>query len=426
MVLRLRTWPLRIVFSCTLVLGFALASWAALRPWIAQRIAGVEPDENALRHALTIDPDNGRLHAMRATLYHYSLLLRDYPAALTAYRSALRMNPLNSASWLHIGKLYADLDQARESDQAFALSARFGPSHSGLLWEIATAHLEEGHVTEAISTLTSFLAASPPHDLIKGYDLARRLASPDELLDKMIAPDLDHYTHYANYLLDRKIEDQALAVWDRMPQMAARTQEPIDPHLQLRVVDLLMATGRLDQAYRLWITLVTQTQPDAAPTASNLASNGNFERKETVGRGFDWRIGGAPGVAWAFDPDISYTGRRSLRLSFVKSRADYSNVSQLIPVQPHSMYALQAHIKTDGLAGSKGITLEVIDSAEGAMAKTDTVGGTRDWSQVTVNFQTSATARTITLKVHSEPPPPYLPPLSGSAWIDNVSLVKVE
>jgi len=386
----------------------------------------VAPDESAIRHGLAIDPDNDRIHATLATLYHYSLLLRDYPAALTAYRSTLRNNPLNSASWLHLGKLYADLDQARESDQAFALAARFGPSHSALLWEIAIAHLDEGQVAEAIAILTRFLAVSPPNDAAKGYELARRLASPDEVLEKMIAPDVDHYTHYANYLLDRNLGDQALAVWDRLHQMAARTRESINPHLQLRVVDLLMATGKLDQAYQLWTTLTTQMQPDAAPTVSNLASNGNFERKETIGRGFDWRIGGAPGVAWTFDPDTAYTGRRSLRLSFTKSRADFSNVSQLIPVQPHSMYALQAHIKTDGLAGSKGITLEVIDSAEGALAKTDAIGGTRNWSPVTVKFRTSATARTITLKVHSEPPPPYLPPLSGSAWIDNVSLAKVE
>lgn len=426
MVLRLHAWPSRITLSGMMILGFAFVSWAALRPWIAQRVAGVEPDESATRHALAIDPDNDRIHTMRATLYHYSLLLRDYPAALTAYRSALRNNPLNSASWLHLGKLYADLDQVRESDQAFALAAQFGPSNSAMLWEIATAHLDEGQVTETIATLIRFLAVSPLNDAAKGYELARRLASPDEVLEKMIAPDIDHYTHYANYLLDRNLGDQALAVWDRLPQMAARTREPIDPHLQLRVVDLLMATDRLDQAYQLWTNLTMQMQPDAAPTASNLASNGNFERKETVGRGFDWRIEGAPGVVWTFDPDRAYTGRRSLRLSFVKSRADFSNVSQLIPVQPHSMYALQAYIKTDGLAGSKGITVEVIDSVEGALAKTDAVGGTRDWSRVTVKFRTSGTARTITLRVHSEPPPPYLPPVSGSAWIDNVTLTKVE
>ncbi|MBZ0160744.1 MAG: carbohydrate binding domain-containing protein [bacterium] len=426
MVLRLYARPSRIALTGIMILGFLLASWAALRPWIAQRALSRGPSDQATRRALALDPGNDRIQTSLATLYHYSLLLRDYPAALAAYRSALRNNPLDSASWLHLGKLYADMDQARESDQAFALAVRLGPGNAALLWEIAIAHLDEGRVTEAIAVLTRFLAVSPPNNATRGYELAHRLAPPDEVIGKMIAPDVDHYTHYTNYLLDRHLGDQALVVWDRLDQMAARTREPIDPHLQLRVVDLLMATGRLDQAYQLWTTLTTRIQPDAAPSASNLTSNGNFEHKETVGRGFDWRIGGAPGVAWTFDSDRAYTGRRSLRLTFVKSRADFLNISQLIPVQPHSMYALQAYIKTDGLAGSKGITVEVIDSAEGALAKTDPVGETRDWSPVTMTFRTSGTARTITLRVHGEPPPPYLPPLSGSAWIDNVSLTKVE
>lgn len=426
MVIRLQTRPSRIVLSGILVLGFALVSWAALRPWIAQRVLSEGLVEGAARRALAIEPDNDRFHAVLGTIYQYNLFLRNYPAALSSYQTALGLNPLDRISWTHLGKLYAEAGRLRESGQAFASAARFGQSDSALLWEIAIAYLDEGQVAEAIAVLTRFLAVSPPDGAAKGYELARRLIPPEEVLETMIAPDIDHYTHYANYLLDRNLGAQALAVWSRLRESTTRTGEAIDPDLQLRIVDLLMAGGLLDQAHQIWTNLMTQMKPDAAPAASNLVSNGNFERKDTVGRGFDWRIGGAPGVAWNFDPDTAYAGRRSLKLSFVKSRADYSNVSQLIPVQPHSMYTLQARIKTDGFAGSKGVTLEVIDSAEGTLAKTDAVGGTRSWTPVAVKFRTSGTAKAITLRVHSEPPPPYLPALSGSAWIDSVSLTEVE
>jgi tetratricopeptide (TPR) repeat protein len=426
MVIRLHTRPSRIALSGIFVLGFALALWAALRPWIAQRVAGVEPDESATRRALAIDPDNDRIQATLATLYHYSLLLRDYSAAITAYQSILRNNPLDSAAWLHLGELYDRLGQIPEAERAFRLATHLGPSDSALLWEIVVAYLDQEQTPKALDTLARFLSVTnSPSDLAKGYELARRLLPPEEVLNTLIPPNVPHYTYYANYLLDRTLGDQALEAWNRLAELATRTGESIDQDLQLRIVELLMASDRLDEAYRLWTSLTARIEPDAAPTASNLVSNGNFERKATIGRGFDWRIGGAPGVTWTFDPDTAYTGRRSLRLSFVKSRADFSNVSQLIPVQPYSMYALQTHIKTEGLAGSRGITVEVIDPAEGIVAKTEPVGGTRDWRPVTVTFRTSAIARAITLKVHSEPPPPYLPPLSGSAWIDNISLKKV-
>jgi hypothetical protein len=242
----------------------------------------------------------------------------------------------------------------------------------------------------------------------------------------MIGPDVSHYTHYANYLLDRNLGDQALAAWNRLSKVAGQSGEPIDVNLQIRFVDLLMATGEPGLAYQLWTHVTKKIEPDAAPTESNLISNGSFERKETVGRGFDWRIGGAPGVTWAFDPATAHTGRRSLRVSFTKSRADFSNVSQIIPVQPHSSYALIAYIRTDGLTGSPGINFEVVDPAQGVLARTDTIGGTRDWTKLDLRFRTSGNSQSVTLRIHSDPPPAWMPPVSGSAWIDNITLAKVE
>jgi hypothetical protein len=243
----------------------------------------------------------------------------------------------------------------------------------------------------------------------------------------MIAPDVDHYTHYANFLLDRNAGEQALAAWDRLRDTAAATHKPIDPHLQLRMVDLMMATNRLDQAHQLWTTMTTQPQPDTSPATVNLVSNGTFERIDTLGRGFDWRIGGAPGITAAVDPYRADTGRRSLKLTVTKSRADFSNVSQLIPVLPHSMYTVQARIRTDGLTGPDGIALEAIDPATGqTLAKTEVIGGTQDWTDVTTRFRTSGIANTVTLRVRLVPPPPYLPSRSGLAWVDTVSVKRVE
>lgn len=427
MVIRLRARPLRIALSSMMMLSFLLASWAALRPWVAQRAASGQPTNNATRRALAIDPGNDRIRFTLATLYHYSLLLRDYPAALIAYRSILRDNPLDSVSWLHLGKLYERIGQRPEADQAFRLATHLDPDNSALLWETAVAYLDQEQVPKTLDALARFLsAANNPSDLTKGYELARRLLPPEEVLNTVIPSDVPHYTSYANYLFDHNLGDQALAVWNRLHEMAARTGEPIDLYLQLRVVDLFILTDQLGPARQLWTTVTKQIAFDNAPTESNLVSNGSFERDATVGRGFDWKIGGAPGVAATLDPFMAYTGRRSIRLSFTKSRTDFSNVSQLIPVQPHSTYALQAHIKTDGLAGSQGITVEVIDPKDGTLARTDAIGGTRDWTSVAARFRTSDAARTVTLRVHSDPPPPFLPPLSGSAWIDNVSLTKVE
>lgn len=408
-------------------LGFLLASRAALRPWIADRVANGQPDDAAARRALAIDPGNDRIRAALAALYHYSLLLRDYPAALTAYRALLHDNPLNSYAWLHLGKLYESLGRPSEADQAFHLASQTGPNNAALLWEIAVAYLDREQTPKALDTLARFLsAADHPSDLAKGYELAHRLLSSEEVLNTVIPPNVPDYTSYAQHLLDRNLGDQALAVWDRLDKLAARTGGQIDTHLQLRIVDLLVAMGQFDHAHRIWTGVTKQIEPDAAPGDANLVSNASFERDKTVGRGFDWRIGGAQGIAATFDRDMAHNRHRSLRLSFRKSRADFSNASQIIPVQPDSTYAVEGYLKTQGLDASPGISLEVIDPSLGLLTQTDPVGGTQDWTKVAGRFRTLESARSVTLRIHGAPPPPYLPPLSGSAWIDSVSLKKIE
>lgn len=425
MVIRLRTGPIRIALAGLLMVGFVLALWTALQPWITRRILHQGPIDHTTGRALALDPSNDRIQAALATLYHYSLLLRDYPTALTAYRSVLYNNPLDSVSWLHLGKLYERLGRRSEADRAFRLAADLGPSNSALLWEIAVAYLEQEQTAESLSALTRFLTVTTTStDLIRGYELARDLLSPDEVLNTVIPANMFHYTQYAHYLLDRNLSDHALAVWNRLTTLTAGAGESIDQRLQLRIIDLLIAAGTFDQAHQLWTSATQPTVLDTAQAEANPVSNASFEQHTTIGRGFDWRIGNAPGVVASLDPFKAHSGRQSLKLSFTKSRSEFSNVSQLVPVLPHSMYTLQAYMKTDGLTGPQGITIDVIDPVVGVLATTEAIEGTQDWTAVTATFRTSGTVGTVTLKVHHAPPPPYLPPRSGSVWIDNVSLIQ--
>lgn len=427
MVIRLHARSAQIIVAATTVLVFLAASWAALRPWLAERTLSRDVTRDTVSLALSLDPANHRIRATLAALHHYSLLLRDYPAALADYQSILRDNPLDGAVWLHIGKLYTALGRPSESDRALRLAVQLGQSNTALLWETAVAYLDQEQPSRTLDVLTGLLSASENRsDLANGYELASRLLTPDEILDTFIPPTVAHYTRYANYLLDRNLNDQALALWTRLTDLTARTAEPVDPHLQLRMVDLLMRAGRLAPAHQLWTAATHRMGFADAHAPSNLVSNASFEWNATVGRGFDWRIRGASGVAASIDPFTAYTGRRSLRLIFTKSRTDFSHVSQPVPVRPDTTYALKAQIKTDGLTGPTGVTIEVLDPDGHTLAATDAIAGTGDWTAVAAQFRVSEAVELVTLRVRKAPPPPYLPPVSGSAWIDNISLTRVD
>jgi len=228
--------------SGLMTLACVLACVSALRPWVAQWAGRGTPPDRAARTALSINPGNHRFQVSLANLYQYSLLLRDDPAALTYYQSALRSNPLDSGSWLHLGKLYQRLDRHREADRALRLAVQLAPSNSTIMWETTLAYLEAGQLPEALRTLTRFISMSRDDThRAKGYDLARRLTSPEEALDRVIPQDVTNYAQYLKYLLDRHQTDEALRVWGRLKEMHPTGYEPTDPTLKRRLAELLTA-----------------------------------------------------------------------------------------------------------------------------------------------------------------------------------------
>ncbi len=242
MVCRQDLRPKRMLVSGLMILACVLACASAVRPWIAQWAGRGMPLDRAARRALSIDPGNERFQVILGNLHQYSLPLRDYPMALPYYQAALRANPLDSTSWLHLGRLYQKMNRPREADRALRLAVQLAPSDSTIMWETTVAHLEAGQPTEALSTLTRFISVSQDdQDRAKGYDLARRLVPPEEVFERVIPNDVTNSTHYVKYLLDRDRGDEALSVWGRLKEMHPASDEPTDPTLKRRLDELLTA-----------------------------------------------------------------------------------------------------------------------------------------------------------------------------------------
>ena len=425
MVVRLDALPKQILGTAVLGLVFLLASAGALRPWVAQYAGRGSPHDQAARRGLSIDPGNGHFQAILATFYHYSLLLRDYSTALTYYHAALRTNPLDSASWLHLGKLYQRLDRPREADRALRLALHVARSESAILWEATLAYLEAGQIVEALQALSLFISVSRDgSDQARGYDLARRLLSPQEVLDRIIPANATQQAQYLKYLLDRSMGDEAHRVWGRLRGLPPGADEPIKTNLLLGLIDLLLAQGKPGPAHEVWSHAMKRMRQGLASDGSNLVSNGGFESRETLGRGFDWRIDGAPGIRADLDHSVAYAGRQSLMISFEKAPADLSRVSQVIRVQPDSTYAFEAYVKTSGLSGSDGIGLEILDPHKGLLARTEAVSGTRDWTRAVATFRTVEKSRFVTLRLRGAAGPPSTLYSRTTAWIDDVSVTK--
>lgn len=157
---------------------------------------------------------------------------------------------------------------------------------------------------------------------------------------------------------------------------------------------------------------------------------------------YNWKCilqsGGA--ATWRFDDSEGHSGTTSLKV-VVTTGIGSTNSNEasllggsgpsaanqnryLIPVYPSAAYIFTGWIKTSSItAGSGGARFKIteydgVNTAATATRNTTLVTGTNDWTQYTSSFTTNANTKLINLFCD-------LTLETGTAWYDDISLVKV-
>ena len=161
---------------------------------------------------------------------------------------------------------------------------------------------------------------------------------------------------------------------------------------------------------------------------SNWLFNGDFEN-EPSGVPFDWEITSIAGqVDTALDSKVAYTGSHSLRIRFAGTdNVNYGGAVQRTSA-PAGIYRFTAYIRTQDVTTDKGISFRIFDPENSARvdARTEQFVGTKGWTKVEQTFRVPAAAKLIELQVIREPTMKFDNKVSGTAWIDTVSLAKID
>ncbi len=152
--------------------------------------------------------------------------------------------------------------------------------------------------------------------------------------------------------------------------------------LDFGILVALLASA-LTQAGATWIAS-GQAQPAAAPS---LVPNPSFELLDGD-HPAGWRRATFQRSAELAVDSVARTGERSVRISS-KDGGD-AGWTVIVPIRPYSKYRLSGWIKTDGLeqGTSRGALFNLHQL--GRQQATQAVTGTRDWTEVTLEFDSEA------------------------------------
>src|SRR5262249_48856000 len=156
--------------------------------------------------------------------------------------------------------------------------------------------------------------------------------------------------------------------------------------------------------------------------------NGDFESQPS-GVLFDWRMENlSEDVIVMLDPDVAHTGTRSLRIEFGGNKnVDYAQTSETTFVKA-GMYRFAAFVRTEGVTTDQGIAFRIFDPESPAQVdtKTEQLTGTTNWKEVEKIVAVPQRTRLLTIQVIRPASWKFDSHIAGTAWIDTVSLSKVE
>ncbi|MBZ0169002.1 hypothetical protein MELA_00872 [Candidatus Methylomirabilis lanthanidiphila] len=425
MVIELRTSRDKIVALLLLSSLAMLLAWMIVRPWAAAFAIPQLPHDPELLRAWRFHPEHPQYrHQHIGRIRQYSVGVQDYQEALKEYRMALGANPLSSRTWFDSARVHWWLGQDKEARDALGLALRFNPSSSRLRWEAALFQIQLEDYEGAITNLRH-LVMTEPYQRRTYFTLIHTLMRPADFIETALPAETGIVSDYLDYLIRQEEVENGKVVWRRLTDLHPSV---LDPRVALSYVNMMLEHRDLSEAVSAWgLLLRLRGIGGRADSLGNLVWNAGFERDETWGGGFDWRVGRSTGVEVGVSTSSSTEGARSLKIVFDGAHnPGLTAASQVVPVTPGSRYLLSSSIKTTGITTSSGPYLEVADFLDGRRyAVSESYIGDHPWSQLRIPFQVSAQTHAVVLKIRRDASQKLDNLTGGTAWIDQVSLQKI-
>lgn len=376
-----------------------------------------------LHRARALDPRDPEIYERIGEARQYGFLDSDPHAALKDFQRATTLAPARPLYWEDRGLA---LESAHEYASAQAMLARardLDPMSPQVHWLVANCDLSAGDTEKAVPELNRTL------DLDAGYskpiyDLCLREGIAPRTVAKLVLPDRDKVRFqldYAAYLV-AKGQSDAADVWND----AVSSGGPFEFGWAQPYVDEMISDRKFARAYQAWRDLAQRgvIQSSQSTNPGELLFNGGFEH-DPLNAGFDWHYDPLHYVRLDFADPGAYGGHRCLRIDFtVRSNREYIPLYQDVPVEANQPYLLTAFVRSDALTSDSGPRLRVVDLNQPAALDiaTEQTLGTSPWHTIQLRFVTGRETRFVQVSVWRPRGVDFPTEISGSFWIDNVSL----
>lgn len=378
----------------------------------------------ALHRAHAADFQDPEIYERIGEARLYNFLDYNPRSAMKSLERATTLAPVRPAYWEHLGLALESLREYPAAQATLARAQDLKPMSPQVHWLIANCDLSAGDTAKAFPELKRTLDLDASYSK-PVYDLCLRAGVTPRIVAKLVLPDRDRarfQVDYAAYLLAEGQTGVSADVWND----AVSGGRTVELAWAQPYIAGLMRDREFTRAYQAWRDLErlgTFGNAQGAD-AGEQVFNGGFER-EPLDTGFDWHYDPLRYVRLDFADSHAHDGRRCLRIDFTVPRnREYMPVYQDAPSESNRSYLLTAFVRSDGITSDSGPRLRVVDlNQPGDLdAASEPTLGTTAWHRIQLRFVTGRGTRFIQISVWRPRGVDFPAEISGTFWIDDVSL----
>jgi len=336
--------------------------------------------------------------------------------ALELFQTVLSRDLASPYRWCDLGEALADSGQVGQARLCFRRALDLGPQIPPICMRAANFHLLMQEPAEMLRCTSRVLRLAPGYDpLIFSYYTLMSIPVA-QILTHGIPDDRRAAQSYFRHLLQSASVDDMELMWSWI-----RTRSFADDNLAGEYLTALLRNRSYKMAAQTWALHLASRRGNYLH--SDRLWNGDFEFPLT-GSPLDWKISPMDGVEVERDTLQPYSGKYSLRIGFLgTANLAYSHTAQMVWVTPGTC-RFTAQVRTAGITTDQGIQFRILDAEAPARLDLTTaqLQGTHPWMRLERTFQVPAQTHLLAVQVLRRPSLKLDNKITGTAWIDAVSL----
>jgi len=410
----------RIFFPFLAVVVSLAAGYSIVCLWRGISLKPIHPSEENLLKAIRFSPPNPEPYYRLGLFYQWDIHHIDLGESARYFRKAIERDPLEQEYWLQLAKILQRMGESTVSQRALENAIRVFPTGYRGRWVSANLFLQQGDFEKALPHFAYILAHYPNQSSLV-YDVLEKVVNdPDVVLERIVPKDPSSFKQYLSYLYGAGDPGAARKAWAKRLSFGYQA----DRGETIRYIEFLISQGEFNEAFQVWRARY-QGEGLSPLSERDLITNGDFGKDEILGGGFDWKIEKASGAEVSFDPSVAFEGKRSLKIVFTgKENVDFYHVSQFVPLKSDTDYVLRANMKTQAVTTKSGPKIEVLGAGQAFHTVSETLTGDNEWRKLIVSFRTPAQLQGGLVRVRREKTEKFDRYISGTVWIDHVSLTE--